>query len=101
MKDRRSSRWLMVALAVALPAAACTNTIEGPRDAQGNTNPIGHVVVIYDENVSFDHYFATYPRADNPPGEPRFVATADTPRVNGLDNTLLTANPNSANPHRL
>lgn len=23
--------------------------------------PIKHVVVIYGENVSFDHYFATYP----------------------------------------
>jgi phospholipase C len=33
--------------------------------------PIQHLVVIYQENVSFDHYFATYPAALNPPGEPR------------------------------
>ena len=26
---------------------------------------IKHVVVIYDENVSFDHYFGTYPNAAN------------------------------------
>ena len=24
--------------------------------------PIKHLVVIFQENVSFDHYFATYPR---------------------------------------
>ena len=35
------------------------------------TTPIKHVVVIFQENVSFDHYFATYPDAANPSGEPR------------------------------
>lgn len=33
------------------------------------TTPIQHVVVIFDENVSFDHYFGTYPVAANPAGE--------------------------------
>src|ERR671937_2403531 len=33
--------------------------------------PIKHLVVIFQENQSFDHYFGTYPRAKNPPGEPR------------------------------
>jgi phospholipase C len=41
--------------------------------------PIKHLVVIFDENISFDHYFATYPVASNPPGEPRFVAAPGTP----------------------
>ena len=59
--------------------------------------PIKHVVVIYGENVSFDHYFATYPSATNPAGEPSFTAAAGTPTVNGLTGTLLTANPNSTN----
>jgi len=63
--------------------------------------PIKHVVVIFQENVSFDHYFGTYPRAANPGGEPRFTATTDTPSVNGLDNSLLTNNPNAAKPFRL
>jgi phospholipase C len=31
------------------------------------------VVVIFQENVSFDHYFATYPNATNPAGEPFFA----------------------------
>jgi phospholipase C len=72
--------------------------------------PIKHVVVIYNENVSFDHYFATYPNAANPAGEPAFTPAAGTPSVNGLSGTLLTANPNftntangtgAANPFRL
>ena len=32
--------------------------------------PIKHVVVIFDENRSFDHYFGTYPNAANPAGDP-------------------------------
>ena len=27
------------------------------------TTPIQHVVVIFNENISFDHYFGTYPKA--------------------------------------
>jgi phospholipase C len=61
--------------------------------------PIRHLVVIYDENVSFDHYFATYPMATNPSGEPYFKARPGTPRVNNLANAnLLTNNPNDTNP---
>ena len=65
------------------------------------TTPIKHVVVLFDENISFDHYFGTYPYAQNQPGEPQFHALPDTPSVNGLNNTLLTANPNLNNPQRL
>jgi phospholipase C len=31
--------------------------------------PIKHLVVIFQENISFDHYFATYPHAANPSGD--------------------------------
>jgi phospholipase C len=58
------------------------------------------VVVIFDENRSFDHYFGVYPHAANPPGEPPFHAKRGTPTVNGLSSTLLLHNPNSANPFR-
>jgi phospholipase C len=69
------------------------------------TTPIEHLVVIFQENVSFDHYFATYPVALNAAGEPSFVAAPETPSVNGLgtlvnggpDGVLLTANPNASN----
>jgi phospholipase C len=65
------------------------------------TTPIKHVVVLFDENISFDHYFGTYPYAANLPGENPFHAARDTPTVNGLNGALLTANPNENNPQRL
>jgi phospholipase C len=73
------------------------------------TTPIKHLVVVFQENVSFDHYFGTYPNAKNPPGEPVFHALPGTPTVNGLTKALLRANPNlnpanadgATNPFRL
>jgi phospholipase C len=62
------------------------------------TTPIKHVVVIFGENISFDHYFGSYPFALNPPGEPKFVAASNTPSVNGLETDgLMYANPNFLN----
>lgn len=65
------------------------------------STPIKHMVVLFDENNSFDHYFGTYPNAKNPPGEPAFHAKPGTPSVNGLTSTLLEHNRNSFNPTRL
>lgn len=62
-------------------------------DSLTTSTPIKHVVVIYNENVSFDHYFGTYPNATNPGGEPTFSAAAGTPSVNNL----VTPNPVPAN----
>ena len=64
--------------------------------------PIKHVVVIFQENVSFDHYFGTYPHAFNLPGETPFHAKEATPESNTLlSSGLLTNNPNKANPFRI
>jgi phospholipase C len=69
---------------------------------QATTTPIQHLVVIFQENISFDHYFGTYPNAaNNNPSEPVFKAAPNTPTVNGLSGPLLTANPNSTQPFRL
>jgi phospholipase C len=65
------------------------------------TTPIKHLVVIFQENVSFDHYFGTYPDATNPAGEPTFTAASNTPTVDGLNEALLANNPNLDNPKRL
>jgi len=62
--------------------------------------PIKHLVVIFDENVSFDHYFGTYPNAANTDGT-KFTAAKHTPKVDGLTTKLLTKNPNLYNPNRL
>jgi phospholipase C len=67
------------------------------------TTPIKHIVVIFQENVSFDHYFATYPYAQNTTaGEPKFFPLPGTPTVNNLlSGGLLTNNPNTVQPFRL
>ena len=36
----------------------------GDPNAFPTTTPIKHLVVIFGENISFDHYFGTYPNAD-------------------------------------
>ncbi len=58
------------------------------------STPIKHLVIIFQENISFDHYFGTYPNALNPANEPPFHAVAGTPSVDGLAGPLLTNNPN-------
>jgi len=97
-------RRVVEAASLSLLAGAC---FSGTSFAAVQTaTPIEHLVVIFQENVSFDHYFATYPVALNPPGEPFFQASDDTPSVNGLgtltqgqpDGVLLTSNPNANNP---
>jgi phospholipase C len=79
------------------------------RDTNDTATPIKHLVVIFDENESFDHYFGTYPYAANTDGS-KFVAKPGTPTVNGLYSSitstgptgpLLTSNPNEYNPLRL
>ncbi len=39
--------------------------------------PIRHLVVIFQENNSFDHYFGTYTHAANPPSQPIFRASSN------------------------
>ena len=83
---------LLVAATTPVPAAFAQS------DSVPTATPIKHVVVIFGENISFDHYFGTYPYATNPKGEPKFYAAPGTPSVNGLlTNGLLTSNPNFLN----
>jgi phospholipase C len=71
--------------------------------------PIEHLVIVFQENVSFDHYFGTYPNAANLKGETPFHAKPGTPAVNGYTDGLLHHNPNlnpangtgATNPFRL
>ncbi len=87
------SAWLVPSATAATPAA----TEQAPPTA----TPIKYVVVIFDENISFDHYFGTYPNAANPPGEPPFYPRPNTPSVNGFNRTILQNNPNHVAPFRL
>jgi phospholipase C len=75
-------------------------TLENRRPGSETAYPIKNLVVIFQENISFDHYFATYPVAANLPGEPRFVAKPGTPTVNGLTPDLLTRKDRDAGSRR-
>jgi phospholipase C len=99
MRTRLLSSILVVFLATSALVISRTNTAAA-HEPQTMT-PIKHVLVIFQENVSFDHYFGTYPHALNPQGEPSFNSLPNTPSVNGLTPTLLNNNPNLANPKRL
>ncbi|WP_416485431.1 phospholipase C [Streptomyces sp. CL12] len=70
--------------------------------ASSTATPIKHVVVLFDENISFDHYFATYPKAANTDGT-KFTASKSTPKdIDTLANAgLLKHNPNQYAPKRL
>ncbi len=100
-----------VTSANAAPKAASDNSQAGSWTFRpgGTATPIKHLVVIFQENISFDHYFGTYPYAANTDGS-TFHAKPGTPTVNGLYSKitpsgpvgpLLTKNPNLYNPTRL
>jgi phospholipase C len=103
------SRLILVVSVIAI-AITVAVVIVAAQNAPATATPIKHVVVVFGENVSFDHYFGSYPNAANLQGQPRFTALPGTPAVNGLSGALMTNNPNfkntangtgAANPFRL
>jgi phospholipase C len=100
MTIRNSARVILGGIFLgAIAVFASAQTAGG---ASGTATPIEHLVVIFQENVSFDHYFATYPNALNNDGEPVFVPRSRrTQAVNGLSGPLLAHNPNAVQPFRL
>jgi len=123
MKRRLNSAVAMLAVAATVsssgPVAAGDllgfisefNLAHTPANDALTATPIKHLVVIFNENRSFDHYFGTYPSALNPEGEPAFRPARNTPQAdNFLANpALLDNNPNlnpanttgATNPFRL
>ena len=98
-----SGVWLLISAIILLSINSGTTEAAAVSIVKAKT-PIKHLVVIFQENVSFDHYFATYPNATNPLGEPKFTPSPITPYMNGLSYVLLVNNSNvhySVNPFRL
>lgn len=103
----------LLAVCSTVLAAAPAQASDNEHGRHKENTPIKHVVVIFQENVSFDHYFATYPFAANTAGETlqgsgvsaaTFTAARNTPRkINTLASAGLLAphNPNSVQPFRL
>ncbi|HEX3541148.1 MAG TPA: alkaline phosphatase family protein [Acidimicrobiales bacterium] len=96
----------VVLIAAVLAVAGTSYARESDDRGPATATPIKHLVEIFQENVSFDHYFGTYPVAANTDGQP-FFPEPGTPSVNNLGNPhdpnapLLYHNQNSANPFRL
>jgi len=91
----------LVLAAVSMSSAQAQARVVTPDRSASTASPIKHVVVLFDENVSFDHYFGTYPKAKNTDGT-RFVATSSTPKTNTLVSSgNLVSNPNQYYPTRL
>jgi phospholipase C len=103
MKDPFRQRWKTTFAALAASTVlTALGTLPSYADAPSTWTPIKHLVVIYGENISFDHYFGTYPFAANPKGEPAFTASDATPGANTLVTAgLLTSNRNLRPPYRL
>ncbi|HWB67410.1 MAG TPA: alkaline phosphatase family protein, partial [Mycobacteriales bacterium] len=97
VKAAAAAATVVTVAATTLAGAGTGTSAAAPPDR--TTTPIQHLVVIFQENVSFDHYFGTYPNATNADGQP-FTAAPHTPAVDGLTHALLTANPNGVNPRR-
>src|SRR5271157_630872 len=111
MRKNLLSTVAMFAVATAAAWIAPVTADAAENEAKTAT-PIKHLVVIFNENRSFDHYFGTYPNALNPEGEPIFEPAKNTPRdANNLlsSPSLLDNNPNlnplngtgASNPFRL
>jgi phospholipase C len=127
MRHKRAVPALLAALAVSAGSVIAAQSATAGASTQAthsqaktksvepsSSTPIKHVVVIFQENVSFDHYFGTYPHAANTDGQP-FKAAKNTPAVDGLApatsaslppslqhaTNLLYSNPNASQPQRL
>lgn len=95
MRTARST-WYLISLGLALTYGGAL--ADSPSGGLPTATPIKHLVVVFQENSSFDRYFGVYPVAENPAGSPGFEARPGTPSVAGLTGTLLEHNPNLNNP---
>src|ERR1044071_1045419 len=98
----------VLALAVAAVAAAVAASVTAsgshaarPKPATG-IHKIKHVIVIMQENRSFDHYFGTYPGADGLPRNPdgSFRTCVPTPATGECERPFHdTHDLNAGGPH--
>ncbi len=123
MRNRKLKTILLSTAALLAVAATAISTgpviagkaaapVAGSADTLTTKYPIKHLVVVFNENVAFDHYFGTYPNALNVDGEPAFKpAKATQTDINNflMTPSLLDNNPNlnpangtaASNPFRL
>jgi phospholipase C len=78
MKYPVISGCLAAAFAVVTATALANDGEREGNNRGGTATPIKHLVVIFQENISYDHYFGTYPNSMNLAGETPFKAKRHT-----------------------
>jgi phospholipase C len=71
---------LAAAFAVVTASALAQDQGRDGDNSGGTATPIKHLVVIFQENISYDHYFGTYPNAQNLSGETPFKGNCSPDR---------------------
>ena len=97
--DRMSSQSFAAKLfCLGLAGLFLASAFTASAQSQTTATPIKHVVVIFDENQSFDHYFGTYPVAANPQDEPPSKPRPARPRSTGPAESSRTTIPIPSRP---
>ncbi|HUZ55089.1 MAG TPA: alkaline phosphatase family protein, partial [Streptosporangiaceae bacterium] len=89
LRRRRPSVWLaafVVVVAVLVAVLGLGGFSDKAPASDGGIHKIRHVVIIMQENRSFDSFFGTYPGADGIPAKNgRFAVCVPDPRTKGCD----------------
>jgi phospholipase C len=91
MRAIHLAAYVAVSVTVALGVASCTSSSPGTgisdaAQAEPGIQKIQHVVIIMQENRSFDSFFGTYPGADGIPAKNgQFTVCVPDPRTHGCD----------------
>jgi phospholipase C len=79
---------------LAAPSVAAGDSSVANNDKNKNKTAIPLSIKRGNISENIHWYFATYPNAGNPCGEPKFNAKNNTPSINGLREVCTTLNPN-------
>ncbi len=106
---QRQWRGAMVLCTVAVAAATACGSVPGATPSgpgptatsRGGIHKISHVIVVMEENRSFDEYFGTYPGANGfPASTGRFTVCVNDPATGRCTYPYFNANPvNGGGPH--
>ena len=106
--DESKMKTVLLSTAALFAVAIAAPVVAGNADKKAGVDPntlatkypIKHLVVIFNENISFDHYFGTYPNVLEIEGKSPFKAAKGTQTdINNyiLHGSLLIKNPNALN----
>ena len=82
LRTRRLSRLIAALIPPAVVLSACTTALPPAPTIATGLQKIKHIIIIMQENRSFDHYFGTYPGADGlPASKGKFTVCLPDPAI--------------------